>query len=231
MTNQNLNPQFFPDVAKTILPNLDFYELAQKKLPQIYNNAQNFMGIIFSIATIKQQIYDIIQSLCNVYNLYSSTSKSPTIATPQGVYLRMLATDLNAPFSNEDNDSTVFSSIIKRINFVVSRGQASSFFNYFSQNNLSGFFNNSTVQEINNGTIFFNVPIPNTPLVTPNPFSVFSEDMFKLKAAGIKIIVNSSANIPYFQLADLNGNVAPENAGFAGLNVFGEPFGGGFFHP
>jgi hypothetical protein len=229
MANQDLNPQVFPDGAKTILPNLDFYALAQAKLPQIYNDAVDFMGLIFSIATIKQAIYDVIQSLCNVYNLYSSRSINTSIATPQGVYLRMLARDLNAPFSDGDSDSVVFSSIVKRINFVVSRGQPIAFFNYFEQNNLSGFFNNNTVQEVNNATIFFNVPVPNEPLITPNPFTVFSEDMFRLKAAGIKIIVNSSTNIPYFQLADLDGNVALENAGFAGLNVFGQPYAGGFY--
>jgi hypothetical protein len=231
VANQDLNPQVFPEGAVTILPNLDFYELAKARLPQIYNNAIDFMGIIFTIATIKQSIYDIIQSLCNVYNLYSSRSINTNIATPKGVYLRMLARDLNAPFSQDDNDSIVFGSIVKRINFVVSRGQPIAFFNYFEQNNLSGYFNNNAVQETNNATIFFNVPVPNEPLVTPNPFTVFNEDMFKLKAAGIKIVVNSSTNIPYFQLADLDGHVAPENAGFAGLNIFGQPLGGGFYHP
>ena len=230
-TTQDLNPQFFPDGAVTILPNLDFYALAQARLPQIYNSAQDFMGLIFSIATIKQAIYDVIQSLCNVYNLYSSRSINTNIATPQGVYLRMLATDLGASFSDGDSDSTVFSSIIRRINLVVSRGQPIAFFNYFEQNNLSGFFTNNAVQEVNNATIFFNVPVPNEPLITPNPLTVFSQDMFRLKAAGIKVIVNSTTNIPYFQLADLNGHVAPENAGFAGLNIFGQPYAGGYYHP
>lgn len=231
MANQDLNPQVFTTGAVTILPVLNFFELAKARLPQIYQNAPSFMAIIFIIATIKEEIYRIIQSLCNVYNLYSSRSINASIATPRGVYLRMLARDLNADFNSTDSDSIVFTSIVKRINFVVSRGQPVAFFNYFEQNNLSGYFTNDTVQEVNNATIFFNVPIPNEPLVTPNPFTVFVEDMFRLKGAGIKIVVNSSENIPFFQLADLNGNVAPENAGFAGLNVFGQPLGGGFYHP
>lgn len=229
MANQDLNPQFFPDDAKTLIPNKDFFVLAKEKLPQIYQLAIDFMGLIFSIATIKQGIYDVIQSLANVYNIYSSTSDNPAVAVPQGIYLKMLATNFGANFSEGDSDSVIFTSIINRITSVVSRGSAETFYNYFSQNNLGGQFTNLNVEETGNATIFFNVPIPDDPLLSPNPFQVFKEAMFRLKAAGVKVVINSTANIPYFQLADLNGNVGPGNAGFAGLDAFGQSFGGGFY--
>lgn len=231
MADQPLIPQGFPSDAKTVVPNIDFSNLAKSLLPQIYQNAPNFMAVMLSIAILKQELYDIIRSLTNVYNLYSSDSDNANSAVPKGVYLKMLATDLNASFSETDTDTQIFNSIVKRINFVVSRGSPISFYNYFSQNNLGGYFTNNAVQEVNNATIFFNVPVANTPLVTPNPYVVFEQDMFRLKAAGIKILVNSTVNIPYFQLGDLDGNVAAENAGFAGLDIFGQPLGGGFYSP
>lgn len=230
MANKPLTPQLFTDESKTVLPAIDFYEEAQKRLPQIYNSAVNFMGLIFSAATIKQEIYDIIRSLCNVYNLYSSTSDNQNSAVPAGVYLKMLARDMNAPFSESDTDGQIFTSIVKTINLAISRGRPRDFYNYFEQNNLSGYFNNSAVQEVGNATIFFNVPIADNPLLQINAFEVFKEDMYRLKAAGIRVDINSTINIPYFQLADLDGKVAPGNAGFAGLNAFGQPLNGGFFN-
>lgn len=231
MANQDLNPQTFPDNAKTIVPSIDFLEFLKTYIPQKYQQAPNFMAIINSIAILKQNLYDIIRSIANIYNLYSSDSDTPFSATPQGIYLRMLASNVSAPFSDGDSDSTVFNSIVNRMTLVDSRGQPKSFYNYFTYNNLNLAFNNNGVQEINNATIFFNVPIPDNPLATPNPYQVFVQDMFKLKGAGIKIEVNSTVNIPYFQLADLSGNVGPGNAGFAGLDTRGQQIGGGFYSP
>lgn len=229
MTNQPLTRQSFPSTAVTIVPALNFFQQALNILPGFYKAAPKFIQAIFYIASVKQSIYDIIRSVANIYNLYSINSQNPDDATPKGIYLRMLAVQVNAPFSEVDDDSTVTNSIINRINYVVSRGTPLSFFNYFNFNSLGGYFNNVSVQETNNATIFFNVPVPNNPLINPNPFELFRENMERLKAAGIKIVINSTLNIPLFQLADLYGNVAPENAGFAGLDVFGEPVGGGFY--
>lgn len=229
MSNTYLEPQIFPDQAVTLLPALDFLGIAKQNLPQIYQAAPNFMGIISATATIKQYLYDVIRSLTNIYNLYSSRSPNATDATPSGPYLRMLATNLDASFSDTDTDAEVITAIVRKTNFVVSRGQPKDFFSYFEQNSLAGNFNNVSVQESNNATIFFNVPVPNLPLMTPNPFDVFIASMQRLKASGVKISAVSSIDIPYFQLADLDENVGPDNAGFAGLNFYGRPVGGGHF--
>lgn len=223
---QKLIPQFFEDTTVTLLPAIDFYEEAKKKLPMIYQNARNFMALIKSICEVKQELYNIMRSLANTYNLYSSGSPDPYEATPQGVYLKMLASDLTAPFNENDEDYVIFESIVDRINSVVSRGNIKSFEDYFEQNDYE--FNNNTVQVIPNATIFFNVPIPN--LSVPfNPLDAFKRDIFRIKGAGIRIIVNSTANIPFFRLANTSGYIPPESAGFAGLDAFGRPIGGGYF--
>lgn len=225
---QDLNPQYFPPGTVTLIPELDFVEYAKSFLPNIYQSAPNFMYLITSIAEIKQQIYNTIRSLCNIYNLYSS-GDGQTYDMPSGIYLKMLAASLNAPFSDADTDETIQVAIYNRLSLVNSRGQPLSFFQYFSQNGLGGSFTNDHVQEVGNATIYFNVPVQDDPGITPNPLDVFFNAMERLKAAGVKIFVNSLVNTPYFQLADINGEVDPGNAGFSTLDEFGNPEGGGYF--
>lgn len=224
-----LNPQIFSSEVVTQIPAKDLFEIAKNSLPFVYQGMKNFMSMLQGISTQKQYLYDVMRSLINCYDLIDSHPSDSIDARPSGVYLRMVASDFNISFNDSDDDNKILTLIIQKINFVVSRGRPFDFYSYFAQNNLDGFFDNVSVQETGNATVFFNVPIPNLPLVSPNPFEVFTKNMNKIKAAGIKINTESAINIPYFQLASLSGEVAPGNAGFAGLNLFGQAQGGGFY--
>ena len=229
LTPQPLIAQEFSDECVTLVPKIDFSTLVTQTLPMIYQNAPNFMGMMFSTAILKQEIYDIVRSLANVYNLYSSGNVGDEVSRPVGPYLKMLATDLNAPFNSVDDDATITQSIINRINSVASRGKPADFFNYFAQNGISSYFTNYYVEETGNATVFFYVPIEDDNLLVPNPIQVFKQNMEKIKAAGVKLVITSNVDVHYFWLAGLAGELPANGSTFAGLNIFNEPLGGGFF--
>jgi len=227
-TGTDLQPQVFADGSNTVVPGLDFYALANQILPNQYVSASNFMALIKVIADQKQYLYDIIRSLTNVYNLYNSDNNVPGGTQPEGVYLKMLASDAGAPYDANAQDPDIADAVSNRFISVSSRGTIKSFYDYFEFNELGGFFNNNTVQEDGNASILIIVPI--TDGGSPNPFLIFQQGMFRVKAAGI-YIVTQPAVIPYFQYADLLGNVGPGNQGYAGLTDRGNTIGGGYYTP
>ncbi|MDE2292179.1 MAG: hypothetical protein KGL53_08860, partial [Elusimicrobia bacterium] len=99
MTTIYLEPQFFfPVEDVTQLPAIDFYEYAKGQLPQVYQNAPNFMATVRAISNNKQYLYNIIRSLVNVVNL-NNTGNGTGDATANGIYLQMLASIFNAPYT------------------------------------------------------------------------------------------------------------------------------------
>lgn len=231
MSTLPLIPQAFDSNQITQLPAFDMLAYAKGLLPQVYQNAPNFMAVVQSIAAQKQYLYDVMRSLINVMNLNSVAGGER--ATPVGVYLQMLASIFNAPYTAGAADYVIFSSIQNAILFVNSRGLTSDFYNYFAANGLAGQFTNNNVEEDGNATLLFNVPVADTPSSPPNPFDIFTTAVFKLKAAGIETII-VPGNIPYFQYGSLPtdtppNQVAPGNAGFGVLTPDGVVVGGGFY--
>ena len=231
MTTFPLSPQAFTSQSVTQLPAFDFLAYAKTLLPQVYQIAPNFMDVVEVISANKQYLYDTIRSLINVMNLNNSGS-GDAASVPSGVYLEMLASIFNSPYTVGQADYLIANSIQNTITFVNSRGLTSDFYRYFALNGLATYFNNNGVEDNNNATIFFNVPIPNTPSIPPNPYQIFYTNMFKLKAAGVEILVESG-NVPFFQLGalptDSGPPVAPGNAGFGILTPDGVVINGGFF--
>lgn len=227
-TGTDLQPQVFSLGSNTVVPAVDFYAVANQILPDKYRMATNFMAIIKVISDQKQYLYDVIRSLTNVYNLYSSRNTVPGGTQPTDVYLRMLASDAGAPYDSNAINSDIADAVSNRFTSVSSRGTIKAFYDYFEYNELGGYFNNSTIQEDGNASILIIVPINNSG--SPNPFLVFQQDIFRIKAAGI-YIVSQPAVIPYFQYADLLGNVGPGNKGYAGLTERGNTIGGGYYTP
>lgn len=224
----DLQPQIFTTGSNTVVPEIDFFAIASQILPNEYLAASNFMAIIQVIANQKQYLYDVIRSLTNTYNLYSSDNPTPGGTQPTGVYLKMLASDAAAPYDSSATDAVISDAVSNRFVSVSSRGTIKSFYDYFQYNELGGYFNNSTVQEDGNASILIIVPI--TDGGSPNPFLIFEQDIFRIKAAGI-YIVTQPAVIPYFQYADLLGNVGPNNRGYAGLTDRNTTIGGGYYTP
>lgn len=231
MTLLDLEPQIFSEGTITQLPFIDFFANSKAQLPQVYQNAENMMATLSLISDQKQQLYLTILSLINVFNLNSIVSTNDS--SPTGIYLEMLASCFNAPFTHGQEDYKIQNSIQNTVVFVNSRGYPSDFYNYFLYNGLNTYFTNANIQEDENATIFMNVPIVNTPLSPPNPFDIFVQNMNKLKGAGIDIIV-SAQNIPFLQYGSLPTDVppyevAPGNAGLGVLLPDGQVIGGGFF--
>lgn len=225
MDNRDLFPQTFDPDALTLLPEINFFVEASNKLPQVYQNAPNFMAQLKVICDRKQFIYDIIRSLVNVFNLNSSDGFTP--ATPTRIYLEILASNITAPFSVGDLDIVILNSIRNRINFVNSRGKIDDFYRYFVLNSFGSNFTNSEVIEEGNATL--NITVPLNPTGTPDPLTVFQYDMFKLKAAGIEINVNPT-NPPMFAFSTLSGpDKFPNTKGFATLDARRNATGGGFY--
>jgi hypothetical protein len=232
MTLMDLTPQFFDSYSVTQLPSIDFYNYALSQLPQVYQNAPNFTQTLLFISQQKQNLYDIIRSLVNVYNL-NDTGAGITPAPPYGIYLKMLAAVFNAPYTQGQEDNVISTSIKNTVCFVNSRGYPSDFYRYFYLNGLAGYFTNANIEEDGNASIFINVPVPDTPLTPPSPYQIFVNSMNKLKGAGIFIVV-TGLNIPFFQLGSLPTDsppyeVAPGNAGFGVLTPDGATINGGFF--
>lgn len=233
MATVDLKPQTFGENAVTQLPALDFFQYVKSQLPQVYQNAPNLMALLQVIATQKQYLYDVIRSLINSFNL-NDTGKGSDSATPSGIYAQMIASVFNAPYAQGSTDSEIIIAAQNAITFVNSRGTFSDFYRYFYINGLADSFTNANIQEDGNATIFFNVPVFNTPDNPPNPFEIFLTSMQKLKGAGIEIIANP-ANTTYFQYGSLPTDdppyqVAPGNAGFGILQADGTTvINGGFF--
>lgn len=90
----------------------------------------------------------------------------------------------------------------------------------------AGFTNGTAVAGL---TFTVTNPSPSA-VVSTNPYNVFVSNMLKLKAAGIKVVVNTF-HIPFFQYGSLTDppQVAPGNAGFGILQNNGKTINGGFF--
>lgn len=232
MALYELLPQNFIITEITQLPSIDFFNFARTQLPQVYQNASNFMGVLSTISVQKQKLYDIIRSLVNVFNL-NNAGNGPDSAAPTGIYLQMLASVFNAPYSDGDSSLTIITNIKNAITFVNSRGRPSDFYQYFLINGLSQYFTNEGVEEDGNASIFFNLPISSVSTNPPTPVDIFLNSMNKLKAAGIEIFFTGS-DISYFQPGSLPTDsppfsTGPGNTGFGGLNSDGRVVGGGFF--
>jgi len=225
MASVELEPQVFDPNAVTDIPERDFFELIKARLPLIYKDSVKLMAVIEEIAKIKQKIYDNCRSLVNAYNLFNSGGGVD--AKPTGVFLKTLASDFGVFYGENDTDEQVAQKILTQLNLVVTRGKAIDFFNYFVNHGLENDFNNTSVQEIGNATLLFNVPIINDPLQYPNLFLKFINDMERMKGAGIKISAVSQENVPWFQFSNIAGEVDEGNAGFASLNIFGQAELGG----
>ena len=233
MTVSTLVPQTFGAGAATQLPQIDFYQYALSQLPQVYQNAPNFCAVLLAISTQKQKLYNIILSLINSYNL-NDALKGSDPATPSGIYAQMIASVFNAPYTAGASDATIINATQTAVVFVNSRGYASDFYAYFALTGIASSFTNANVEETGNATIFFNVPIEDTPDLPPNPYQVFVNATLKLKGAGIKVVVGSSVNLPFFQYGSLPTDdppyqVAPGNAGFGILQSDGSVDNGGFY--
>lgn len=233
MKTEPLIPQLFLKGQTTQLPAINFFDLGYNLLPSVYRNASNFVSVIRTISDQSQYIYDVIRSLVNVVNLNSPTSQDASQSVPVGVYLHMLASLFGVQLNVDSPVDTTIGRIRNKILFVNSRGRISDFYNYFVSNGLISSFNNDSVEEIGNATLYFQVPFIDDPLASPNPINSFIQDMNNLKSAGIKIIVFGET-IPYFQLASLPTDDPPEavepgNAGFASLTPGGDAINGGFF--
>lgn len=231
MALQALIPQFFFPTAVTQLPAIDFYAYAKNQLPQVYQNAPNFMAVVRVISNNKQYLYDVIRSLVNVYNLNNAGGGIEN-STPYGVYLNMLASVFNTPINPSAAPYQILNAIQNTVIFVNSRGTPNDFFSYFANNGLESSITNENIEDDGNATIFFNVPVENTG-TNYNPYDIFVTDMAKLKGAGIEVIV-TPGNIPFFQLGSLPTDtppyqVAPGNAGFGVLKPDGRVVNGGFF--
>lgn len=232
MTLYPLIPQTFESGAITQLPEIDLFQFALAQVPSVYQNAPNFVGVLQNISAQKQILYETIRSLINSYNL-NDEGDGTADATPEGVYAQMIASVFDAPYTQQSaTNDDIINSTQNTVVFVNSRGYPSDFYDYFSLNGLDSYFTNENVEEDGNATIFFNVPIANTPDSPPNPLDIFQNATLKLKGAGIKVIIVGS-NIPYFQYGSLPTDsppyqVAPGNAGFGELrgNLVQ---GGGFY--
>lgn len=181
-----LYPQVFPSTAVTLLPEIDFYDYAFQQLPLIYQNAANFCGMLKAISSQKQNLYDIIRSLVNVYNLNDAGNLNPqTVPSgkPTGVYLKMLASVFNSSYSDSYDDVQITSIIQQSVIFINSRGLPSDFYKYFVNVGMEYAFTNGNVEEDGNATIFFNVPVSNNPV--------------SQSSCNIQIIVNSAPSPPY----------------------------------
>lgn len=227
-----LQYQTFASGAVTQLPSINFYQYALSQLPQVYQNASNFCATLLVIATQKQYIYNCIQSLVNSYNL-NDTGNGTASAQPSGLYAQMIASVFNAPYTSGATTATILNATQNAVVFVNSRGKPSDFYNYFSLNGLASSFTTENVQEVGNATIFFDVPVPDTPDSPPNPYDTFNNAMLKLKGAGIEIL-SIGQNIPFFQYGSLPTDsppesVAPGNAGYGILDPDGTVRGGGFY--
>lgn len=232
MTTQTLLPQPFGPNAVTQLPAIDFYQYALAQLPQVYQNAPNFLAVITVISTAKQYLYDLIRSLVNSYNL-NDTGEGDDSAEPTGIYAQMIASVFNTPYTTGASDSDIINATQQVTTFVNSHGYPSDFYDYFLLNGFDGYFTNANVEEDGNATIFFNLPIQNTPSNPPNPYFNFINSTLKLKGAGINVILNT-IQTPYFQYGSLPTDnppyeVAPGNAGFGILEPRGDVINGGFY--
>lgn len=235
-TNQiDLQPQVFSENAVTFLPAIDFFEYAKKQIPQVYQNAPNFMAVVKSISDQKQYLYDVIRSMVNIMNLYNTGNGDDT-SPPEGVYLKMLASIFNTPF-NRGWDEAAINQLLPlyiklSVLFVNSRGKISDFYKYFLLYNMAESFTKVNCEETGNASLFFNVPVANDPTLSPNPSVVFLNAMDKIKAAGISVTV-LSGNTPFFQLGSLptdpGPRVAEGNFGFGILTPEGVVLDGGFF--
>ena len=251
MTIYPLLPQVFGTGAVTQLPEIDFFQYAKNQLPSVYQNAPDFMQVVMAISANKQQLYDIIRSLVNVFNLNdtgNTTFPPAPSAVPSGyldpdpnnvgqflpIFAQMIASVFGAPYDAGAASLDIINATQNVVNFINSRGQPQAFFNYFNLNGLAGNFTNANVIEDGNATIFFDVPIENNPALKPNPFDQFIFDMNKLKGAGIKIRVQSTPP-PFFQYGALPSAgppyVAPGNLGYGVLQPSGVVAFGGFYSP
>lgn len=229
----DLTPQTFTDGAITQLPALDLYQYAFDQLPQTYQTAPNFIATLQAISVNKQYLYDVIRSFVNIINM-NNIAGGNFSSFPTGIYTKMLAQLFNAPYNKTDPDFIILNSSQTASLIANSRGQPEDFYQYFSIKGISGFFTNEFIFEDNNATIYINAPIPN--IISsdiPNPYQIFIVDMSKIKAAGIKIILNPS-NIVYFEPGSLPTDsppfqTGPGNAGFGVYLTKGVTVNGGFF--
>lgn len=227
MTNRQLDPQIFPTDAVTLLPEIDFYQVAFDSLPQVYKNAPNFISFLQQICIQKQYIYDVIRSLVNVYNLNSSDGFAP--ATPSGIYLEMLASNLTAPVSENENAQALLSAINNRIGFINSRGRPKDFYTYFRINGYGNYWNNTSIIEQWNATISITLPLP--PMGSPDPLDAFKFDMFRLKGAGIEINTESTeaALLTFSKITGGTPVYNPAGLGWGIQEPRGNVVGGGYF--
>jgi hypothetical protein len=219
-----ITPQVFPKGALTLLPEKDFPSQLNSLLPMIYQQMPNFMGVAKAIAKQKQQYYDIIRSLVNSIN-YNGVNDDSTASDSSGDYLRIAASAFASTYSNSSDDSGIKQLINNRITFVTSRGTIRDFYQYYLKNNLQTSFTPALIKESGNATI--TVTTSMTP--TDSSFQKLSYDLFKIKAAGIRIMINSTATKQFFELAKPDGTVASDGLGFSYLDPRNNPIGGGNF--
>lgn len=217
-------PQPFASGALTQLPEVNFANELKTSLPMIYQQMPNFMGIVTAIANQKQYYYDVIRSLVNAIN-YTGTNSTSVPSQSLGSYLKIAASAFASTYSETSLDSSIQRSINNRVTFVTSRGTIRDFYQYYVKNNLQSLFTPTLITESGNATLTVS-----TPLSTGDPaFQQFSYDLFKIKAAGVKIIVNSTAAKQYFELAKADGTVNADASGFSYLDPRNNPVGGGNF--
>jgi hypothetical protein len=218
-----ITPQQFPAGALTQLPAKDFIADLKTQLPSVYQNMPSFMGIMTAIATQKQQYYDIIRSLVNAVN-YNSVNSTTIPSGSSGDYLKIMANYLTQTYSSTASDSTLRSAIANRIVFVTSRGTIRDFYNYYVANGYGSQFTNALFQESGNASLNVTIALdPTTPAYTQ-----FVYDLFKLKAIGIQLTVNSSV-IKYYQLGKPDQSVSADGAGLSYLDPRNNPVAGGFY--
>src|ERR1700679_2742820 len=218
----DLQPQEFAQNAVTALPAIDFYQLYVNQLPQLFQAAPNFLAFVKSQTDYSQYLYDIIRSLLNIYNIDSESNP------PSGAYLQMLANDYAVIINPTDTDPIIKQNIMKRITLSISRGSVNDFANYFNENQIMT-MNNTNFVLTGNATISITVPASAIP-VPPSSYSqleLITEDLEKIKAAGIKLIVDST-NPPLFgYLGD--GGTQPNVLGYGIRQSDGSIVGGGHY--
>lgn len=219
-----LTPQVFTKGALTQLPEKDFSLQLKTSLPMVYQQMPNFMGIATAIAKQKQYYYNIIRSLVNSIN-YNGVNSDSAPSQSAGDYLRIAASAFASTFSSTSDDSTIRQSINNRITFVTSRGTIRDFYQYYLKNDIKNLFTPALITESGNATLTV------TTALSPgdSAFQQFSYDLFKIKAAGIKIVVNSTTVKQFFELAKPDGSVGSDGSGFSYLDPRNNPVGGGNF--
>lgn len=218
---KDIIPQGFSDDTFTVLPPRDFSSESISNFPLVYQNMPNLVNMMGIISLINQNYYDILRSLTNAINI-NSVGTSSGDAAPTQDYLKICANWFNAPYSDSDTDQTVSDSIKGRIIFVNSRGTIASFYSYYLNSGIVNFFDNEHFVESGNATLDITIPY----LVGSDAYNQFDYDMFKMKAAGIKINLSSTV-LSYYEFSNATNELKTDDAGFSYIDARGYRVGGG----